>query len=75
MTHNETVLTAMGMTNKISKQMDILKDKANNEVITVTNNNDTQGSQSDNRESTEAESAESDNTSTDDTTKQDQRVF
>ena len=77
MTHNETVLTAMNVTSKLSKQMDILKDKAQNEqVITqvVTNTNDTQRSEDNTGESTET--AESDrSTNTDDTAEQDQRVF
>lgn len=79
MTHNETVLTAMSMTNKLNKQIDILKDKAESEqVITVTNTNDSQRSEDDTTTTGESESTtESDTASAtaDNTAEQDSRVF
>jgi len=73
-THNDTILTAMSATNKLTKQVDILKDKTESaEIITVTNNNnDTERSEGDNGGS---EATESDSTTTDDTAEQDSRVF
>jgi hypothetical protein len=86
-THNETILTAINLNNRLDNRVDILKQavekeelehkdmKQNSAVITVTeeNNDDSERSESDNGES---EATESDSTTTDDdTAEQDSRVF
>jgi hypothetical protein len=76
-THNDMILTAMSATNKLTKQVDILKDKTESaEIIIVTNNsNDTERSEGDNDAESEA-TTESDSTTTDDdTAEQGSRVF
>lgn len=87
-THNDTILTAMNLNNRLDKRVDILKQaaaekeelehkdmKQNSAVITVTeeNSDDSERSESDNGES----EPDSDTTTTtdDDTAGQDSRVF
>src|SRR5215204_1930659 len=88
-THNDTILTAMNLNNRLDKRVDILlkqaaekeelehKDmKQNSTVITVT----TEENSEDDSERSEgdnggSEATESDSTTTDDTAEQDSRVF
>lgn len=86
-THNDTILTAMNLNNRLDKRVvDILKQtaaekeelehkdmKQNSAVITVTeeNSDDSERSEGDNG----SEATESDSTTTDDTAEQDSRVF
>ena len=88
-THNDTILTAMNLNNRLDKRVDILKQaaaekeelehkdmKQNSVVITVTEENsedDSERSESDNDGGSEA--TESDSTTTNDTAEQDSRVF
>lgn len=88
-THNDTILTAMNLNNRLDKRVDILKQaaaekeelehkdmKQNSAVITVTEENsedDSERSESDNDGGSEA--TESDSTTTNDTAEQDSRVF
>jgi hypothetical protein len=85
-THNDTILTAMNLNNRLDKRVDILKQEAaekeelehkdmkqNSAVITVTeeNSDDSERSESNNGES----EPDSDTTTDDDTAEQDSRVF
>ena len=88
-THNDTILTAMNLKNRLDKRVDILKQaaaekeelehkdmKQNSAVITVTeekSEDDSERSEGDN--DGEPEATESNSTTTDDTAEQDSRVF
>ena len=85
-THNDTVLTAMNLNNRLDKRVDILKQesaekelehkdmKQNSAVITVTEENSEDDSERSEGDNGGSEATESDST-TDDTAEQDSRVF
>jgi hypothetical protein len=88
-THNDTILTAMNLNNRLDKRVDILlkqaaaekeelehKDmKQNSAVITVTEENSEDDSERSEGDNGGSEATESDSTTTDDTAEQDSRVF
>src|SRR5215204_1649128 len=88
-THNDTILTAMNLNNRLDKRVDILKQaaaekeelehkdmKQNSVVITVTEENSEDDSERSEGDNGGSEATESDSTTTtDDTAEQDSRVF
>jgi hypothetical protein len=88
-THNDTILTAMNLNNRLDKRVDILlkqaaaekeelehKDmKQTSAVITVTEENSEDDSERSEGDNGGSEATESDSTTTDDTAEQDSRVF
>jgi hypothetical protein len=87
-THNDTILTAMNLNNRLDKRVDILKHEAaekeelehkdmkqNSAVTTVTEENSEDDSERSEGDNGGSEATESDSTTTDDTAEQDSRVF